>query len=259
MSRHQTTMIRPSIRHGFALLLSCLAIACAGGGRARAGSDQQTIGSVLGGARPSAAPRTDSIPWESIFDGRTLSGWHGFRTPGRVPAGWKVVEGTITRVGAGGDLVTDRTYANFELELEWQIEESGNGGVLYRIDPTADTPARSSPEYQLLDDAGHPDGGNPLTSSGSAYGVVAVGGLVPKPAGLWNTLRLVVNGNRVEHWYNGARATTYELGSPAWEGLWRTSRFGDVPAYGRTQRGFIGLRDEGTRVAFRNIRIRELP
>ncbi|HYW31404.1 MAG TPA: DUF1080 domain-containing protein [Gemmatimonas sp.] len=255
MSRHETMMTRPFAT----LLVAFLASACAGGSGSSAGSDQAAIGTVLGGARPAAAPRAEPIPWESLFDGTTLSGWHGFRTPGRIPAGWKVVEGTITRVAAAGDLVTDRTYANFELELEWQIEESGNSGVLYRIDPTVDTPARSAPEYQLLDDAGHPDGGNPMTSSGAAFGVVPVGGLVPKPAGLWNTLRLVVNGDRVEHWYNGARILAYELGSTAWEGFWRSSRFSDVPAYGRTQRGFIGLRDEGTRIAFRNLRIRELP
>ncbi|MES2525321.1 MAG: DUF1080 domain-containing protein [Gemmatimonadota bacterium] len=252
MTRHASILLLAG------LSLSCI-VSCAGGSRARTGSDQEAIGSVLGGARPAAAPRADSIPWESIFDGSTLEGWHGFRTPGRIPAGWKVIEGTITRVATAGDLVTDRTYANFELELDWQIEDSGNSGVLYRIDPTSDTPARSAPEYQLLDDAGHPDGGNRLTSSGAAFGVVPVAGLVPKPAGLWNTLRLVVNGNRVEHWYNGVRTISYELGSPAWTELLRASRFSDVPEYGRTQRGFIGLRDEGTRVAFRNIRIRELP
>lgn len=255
--------LRPTLMLGVTLLGVTLLSGVVGcrSASSRTMRDQDAIASVLASSQPrdSAATRLDAVPWQSLFDGNTLTGWHGFKTPGKVPAGWHVVDGAITRVADAGDLVTDRTFANFELSIDWQIAEKGNSGVLYHIDPTADVTYQSAPEMQVLDDAGHADGASPLTSAGSAYGLYPpIAGAV-KPAGAWNVARLLVNGTHVEHWLNGIKVVEYELYSPDWESRVRASKFAAWAGYGRAPRGYIGLQDHGDRVAYRNIRIRELP
>lgn len=197
--------------------------------------------------------------WRPLFDGTTLAGWQGHRTPGVVPAGWAVIDGAITRVGAGGDLVTVAQYANFEFEFEWMVTPGGNSGVFYRIDPAVEVTYMSAPEYQVLDDAAHRDGGSRLTSAGAAYGLYASPAGHTKPVGEWNQGRLVVNGAHVEHWLNGMKLLEYDLWSPDWEAKVAASKFKEWPPYGRATRGHIGLQDHGDRVAFRHLRLRELP
>ena len=242
------------------VVLSVLSAACAGGSN-KAKTDQQAIQGALGNPRASSAPsNVASAPvWQSLFDGRTLAGWHGFKTPGVAPKGWQAIDGVLTRVAPAEDLVTDRTFANFELTLDWLISEKGNSGVIYRIDPTADVTYESGPEMQVLDDAGHADGKSPLTSAGAAYGIYPAPRGVVKPAGQWNSIRLLVSGAHVEHWLNGTKVVEYELWSPDWEARVKASKFDQWKGYGRAQRGYIGLQDHGDRVSYRNIRIRELP
>ena len=112
---------------------------------------------------------------------------------------------------------------------------------------------------QILDDDGHADGKSPLTSAGAGYGLYPAPRGVVKPATEWNSARLVVNGNHVEHWLNDVKVVEYELGSPDWEQRVQASKFKEWAGYGRATRGHIALQDHGDRVAYRNIRLRELP
>ncbi|MCA0376711.1 MAG: DUF1080 domain-containing protein [Gemmatimonadetes bacterium] len=221
----------------------------------------RTDSARLAAAGSSGAAGTASAAggWTPLFNGTSLAGWHNVATPGQPATGWSVEGGVIVRTGDGGDLVTDRQYANFELELEWQVAPGGNSGVIYRIDPAGTITYRSGPEMQVLDDAGHPDGQNSLTSAGAVFALYPAPRGVVKPAGQWNTARLVVNGAHVEHWLNGQRVVQYELGSPDWEARRAASKFADVAEYGRRTTGSIALQDHGDRVSFRNLRIRELP
>ena len=196
--------------------------------------------------------------WRSLFDGRTLNGWHVFHKAGST-AGWDVVDGAITRVGAGGDLVTDDQFANFELELEWNIAAGGNSGIMFRVDEKGEQTYHTGPEMQVLDDARHADGKSRLTSAGAAYALYPSPTGVVKPAGEWNQVRLVVNGAHVEHWLNGQKVVEYELWSPDWEAKVKGSKFVEWPNFGREKTGHIALQDHGDRVAYRNIRIRVLP
>lgn len=214
---------------------------------------------------PATAPNTLTSAerangWRLLFDGRTLDGWRGYRRPD-APAGWQVVDGAITRVAEGGDLITDREYGNFELALEWKISPGGNSGIIYRVveDSTLDYVWRSGPEYQVLDNAGHSDGRDPMTSAGSDFAVYAPVRDVTRPVGQWNAARIVVRGNHVEHWMNGVKLLEYELGGPDWERRVAASKFHTMPRYGRASRGHIALQDHEAWVAYRNIRIRELP
>ena len=203
-----------------------------------------------------AAERTAG--WKPLFDGRSLAGWQNYHLTGKAK-GWRAVNGTLERVGKGGDLVTRGTYANFELALDWKIWPGGNSGILYRIDDAGEATYVTGPEMQVLDDAGHADGRSPLTSAGADYGLYAAPAGVVHPAGQWNSARLLVNGNHVEHWLNGKKVVEYELASRDWEAKVQASKFKAWPGYGRAKRGRIGLQDHGDRVAYRHIRIRVLP
>ncbi len=195
--------------------------------------------------------------WVLLFDGVTLDGWRMYEsaTP---PQGWGVEDGSLIRTGSGGDIVTEGVFEDFELTLEWRVEAAGNSGIFYRAALGEEWVYHSAPEMQVLDDAGHRDGGDPLTSAGANYGLHPAPRGVVRPAGEWNRARIVVDGDRVEHWLNGEQVVSYVLGSPEWESLVAASKFSEWPPYGRAPRGHIGLQDHGDPVWFRNIKIREL-
>ena len=208
-------------------------------------------------ATPHAMPAQDA-GWRTLFDGKSTARWRGYRADS-LPAGWQVVDGAFTRVGPGGDIVTREKFANFELSLEWKISKAGNSGIFYRGSEDDDAIYWSAPEMQVLDDAGHSDGKSRLTAAGSCYGLYASPAGVVKPAGEWNQVRILVNGNHVEHWLNGVKVVEYELGSPDWEVRVKASKFAPHPHYGRNATGYIGLQDHGDWVAYRDIKIRTLP
>ena len=195
--------------------------------------------------------------WRLLFDGRSTSGWRGFRQPA-IPGGWQAVDGALTRTSGGGDVITVDQFANFELTLEWQIAPGGNSGIMFRVSESADATFHTGPEMQVLDNAGHPDGANPLTSAGACYGLYAPSADVARPAGTWNQVRLLVNGPHVEHWLNGVKIVEYEIGRADWLTRLQSSPFRDVTGYGRETSGHIALQDHGDRVAYRSIKIRGL-
>jgi hypothetical protein len=203
-------------------------------------------------------PAEQKAGWRLLFDGASTSGWRGYDSPA-VPEGWRVTEGALTRVASGGDIVTVDKFRNFEFSLEWQVLPGGNSGIFYRAADGAKAIYWSAPEMQVLDDARHVDGRSTLTSAGSAYGLYPVPRGVVKPAGEWNRVRLVINGNHVEHWLNDVKVVEYQLGSADWAERVADSKFAEWPEFGRAAEGRIGLQDHGDRVAYRSIKIRVLP
>lgn len=203
-------------------------------------------------------PAERAAGWRLLFDGATTAGWRGFKSDS-LPSGWRVVDGALTRVAPAGDIVTRDKFRNFELALEWKISEGGNSGIFYRASEDDDAIYWTAPEMQVLDDARHPDGKSRLTAAGSDYGLYPAPAGVVKPAGQWNEVRLVVNGNHVEQWLNGVKVVQYELGSPDWVARVKASKFAPHPHYGRNADGYLGLQDHGDWVAYRNIKVRALP
>ena len=106
--------------------------------------------------------------WELLFDGQTTNEWRGFKQT-TMPAGWQAVDGALTRVGEGGDIVTKATFENFDLQFEWKLETGGNSGVFFRVTEDEDAVWHTAPEMQVLDDDAHPDGQAAMTSAGSDY------------------------------------------------------------------------------------------
>jgi Domain of Unknown Function (DUF1080) len=195
--------------------------------------------------------------WTLLFDGTSLAGWRSFVSP-EPPGGWKVVDGTLFRAGAGGDIMTVEQFDDFELRLQWKLAEKGNSGIFFHAVTEGDEIWHSAPEMQVLHNAGHKDGAVPETSAGANYALHAPARDVTKPIGEWNDIRLVVNGPHVEHWMNGVKLLEYELWSADWEKRVKASKFGKIPIYGRAKTGHIGLQDHGDPVWYRNIKLRRL-
>ena len=198
--------------------------------------------------------------WRPLFDGKTTAGWRGFKQQ-EMPAGWKVVDGALTRVAQAGDIVSTDEFENFELTVEWKIAKGANSGLFYRLDESAAEPEMwtAAPEYQIIDDRGYPSPLKPTQKTAANYDLDPPSRDATKPAGEWNTTRILVNGSHVEHWLNGVLIVKYELWTDAWKQQVAQSKFKDHPRYAMARRGRIGIQDHGDWAAFRNIRIRELP
>lgn len=193
--------------------------------------------------------------WRLLFDGSTTNGWRGYMRD-TMPAGWQAVDGALTRVARASDIITTETFRDFELTLEWKVAERGNSGVFYRAIEGPRLIYHAAPEYQVLDDERHRDGRSQLTSSGANYGINPAPRGVVKPAGEWNSTRIVVDGKRVEHWLNGVKLLEYEFGSDDWKQRVAASKFSEWDVYGQAEQGHIGLQEHGSWVAFRNIKVR---
>lgn len=217
---------------------------------------------------PASSPNTDG-EWTSLFDGETLDGWHRYGAPGEIGSAWKVEDGAIHldvtdkddwQTNNGGDIITDESYANYELELEWKIGECGNSGIIYNVQETDeyDYPWKTGPEMQILDNSCHPDAKIETHRAGDLYDMIAVNNENVRPAGEWNQAKLVVRPGKVQHWLNGELQVEYANEGDEWMQRKANSKFKDMPGFGMFTEGKISLQDHGDPVWFRNIRIREL-
>ncbi len=214
--------------------------------------------STASGATPLTAEQR-AAGWRPLFDGTSTAAWRGYKAQ-TMPAGWQIVDGVLTKAGSVGDIMTKDQFGNFELALDWKLSPGGNAGVFYRGTEDYDHIYWSAPEYQLLDDAGHPDGKSRLTSAGSDYALYPSPAGIVKPANQWNSTLIVVKGNTVQHWLNGQKLLEYELGSADWQAKVKASKFVAYPKYGTAAKGYIGIQgDHDGALSIRNVRIRELP
>lgn len=207
--------------------------------------------------------------WKLLFNGRDLSGWHTYGQD-TVGQAWKVdAAGNLFldvsdkdgwQVKNGGDIVTDAAYENYELQLEWKIAACGNSGIIYNIveDDKSDYMWQTGPEMQILDNSCHPDAQYPTHRAGSLYDMLVVNQENVRPAGKWNKVRLVVTDGEVRQYLNNRLAVTYPNSGKAWEKMIKGSKFKDMPLFGKSTSGRIGLQDHGDGVWFRNVKIRTL-
>lgn len=220
-----------------------------------AGAVALAAAAVSGQAPNTLSAQDQAAGWRLLFDGTSVAGWRGFKSTDP-PAGWKAVDGTLSRVGPGGDLMSVAEFGDFELRLEWKIGRNGNSGIMFHVTPAGAETYETGPEMQVLDNAGHADGKDPKTAAGSNYALHPPVRDVTRPVGEWNAIRLIVEGPHVEHWMNGVKLLEYELWSPDWEARVKASKFNAWSGYGRARRGHIVLQDHGDAVSYRNIRIK---
>ena len=195
--------------------------------------------------------------WRLLFDGKTTAGWRGFGMSEFPKQGWVVEDGCLHLLPHREqlDIITTAQFADFELEWEWRIAPKANNGLKYLV--TEARPNSPGHEYQMVDDTTE-RGAKHLTAS--FYDVLApLPTPRPKPPGEWNQSRLVLQGNHVEHWLNGVKVLTYELGSPELKAALAQSKFKNVSGFGEKIKGHILLTDHHGETWYRNLRIRELP
>jgi pimeloyl-ACP methyl ester carboxylesterase len=195
-----------------------------------------------------------------LFNGKDLAGWRLYGKQLPPGPGWKVENGILKKVAKmrGGDIITTNRFEDFDLTWEWRVEKGGNNGLKYLV--TEQRPGAPGHEYQLIDDEGHADAKNGAKRmTASFYDVLPPAANKPlKPAGEWNSSRILVRGNHVEHWLNSAKVLEYELGSAEVKKAVASSKFSKSAKFGEKIRGHIMLTDHGDEAWFRNIRLREL-
>lgn len=174
------------------------------------------------------------------------------------PDGWELADGVLHQAASAGDLRTVKQHGDFDLRFEWKISPGGNSGVIYRASQEKEPGYRTGPEYQILDDAKHGDGKSPLTSAGALYGLYGPAKKAARPAGQWNTGRIVVRNNRVRHFVNDEKVVDCQLGNDDWTKRVAASKFAQWKKFGKNKRGHIVLQDHGNEVWYRNMRIKDL-
>jgi hypothetical protein len=197
--------------------------------------------------------------WQLLFDGKALDAWRGYRRETLPDAGWEITDGTVHTVAKvkGADLITRKTFNDFELSWEWRVKPGGNNGVKYLV--TEERPQSPGLEYQMIDDSGYPGTLGPNHRTADLYDVLPAAADKPlRPAGEWNASRIVVRGKHVEHWLNGKNVLTYELGSAAVKAGVEKSKFKGHPGFGEKIAGHIMLTYHQDECWYRNLKIREL-
>jgi len=212
-------------------------------------------------------PEAEKAGWTVLFDGSNLDQWRGFKMD-HVPNIWDIEDSSIVcNIPPGPradslevvDLMTRDQFENFELDLEWKISQGGNSGIIYFVQETDSSKHtyETGPEMQVLDNENARDN-SVLHRAGDLYDMISTSEMVAKPAGEWNSVRIIANGGKVEHWLNGVKVVEYDLLSPELDSLKRNSKWQYYPEFGLAANGHIALQEHGGKVWFRNIRIKKL-
>jgi hypothetical protein len=182
----------------------------------------------------------------SLFDGHSLNGWQG-------AVKQYVIEDGAMVCKPGGNVYTTKEYANFVLRFEFKLPPAGNNGVGIRTPMNVDA-AYHGMEIQILDD-GHPNYKNlqPYQAHGSIYGVAPAKRGLLKPTGEWNSEEIVADGPRIKVTLNGTVITDADLSK-----IKDTMDHHQHPGL-HNAKGYIGWLGHGDPVAFRKVRIKELP
>ncbi|NJX14444.1 3-keto-disaccharide hydrolase [Tamlana crocina] len=208
--------------------------------------------------------------WKLLWDGKTTKGWRGAKLDSFPEQGWQIKDGELivlasggAESAAGGDIVTEKLYGDFELKVDFKLTPGANSGIKYYVDTEINKGPGSSIglEYQILDDALHPDaklGSHEGSRTvASLYDLIQADSIKPiNRIGQWNTAHIISKNNHVEHWLNGTKVLEYERGNDVFKKLVSESKYEKWPNFGLLDKGQILLQDHGDRVAFRNIKIK---
>jgi len=218
-------------------------------------------------------PKTTTEEWIYLFDGSSTEGWRAYN--GEVlPPQWVIKNGALTfdtekrlesdKQGGKDIIYAKEEFDNFELYLEWKLSEGGNSGVFYHLKEGYSSPPEIAPEYQLLDDLKWEEINNAVlkdwqkTAADYAMYIPDKNLKITKPAGEWNTSRIIFTPELVEHWLNGKKVLSFVPWSEDWKERKNKGKWKDYPNYGSSKTGFIGLQDHDSPLWFKNIKIKKL-
>ena len=208
--------------------------------------------------------------WKFLFDGKTTTGWHTYGTD-TIGKAWKAEDSTLHldasqkgdwQTKNGGDIVTNDTFENFDLQLDWKISEGGNSGIMFYVNE--DTSKyhyawNSGPEMQIADNEKNEDGKVYKSRAGDLYELFATTSQQHvKPAGQWNHVEIISNKGKLDLYMNDAHVLDATIWDDAWNKLIAGTKFKDMPGFGTFKKGKIALQDHGEDVWFKNIKIKSL-
>jgi hypothetical protein len=212
-----------------------------------------------------------------LWDGKSSAGWQSANMSAFPSKGWDIANGELSIRNSGneermdgGDIITEKEFGAFDFQFEFKLTDSANSGIKYFIVPSKDRKAGVGPEFQILDDAKHPDakmgaGGN--RTMASLYDLIpAATGLDPKAnrrdriaIGEWNRGRIIAHPNgMIEHWLNGFKMVEYQRGTPIYNALVARSKYAKIENFGMAPKGRILIQDHNDKVSFRSMKIKEL-
>ena len=211
--------------------------------------------------------------WIHLFDGTSTDGWRAYNGDA-LPEQWIIEDGALTfdtekklesEHRGGRDIIyAAEEFDNFELYLEWKLPAGGNSGVFYHLKEGYGGPPEVSPEYQLLDDLQWEEINNATleewqkTAADYAMHTPDNNVKIVKPAGEWNTTRIIFTPERVEHWLNGKQVLSFVPWSDDWKKRKDAGKWKNTPDYAKFKTGFIGLQDHDSPLWFKNIKIKKL-
>lgn len=205
---------------------------------------------LIGGRLSAAEPVADREGWVSLFDGRSLDGWRASenRSSIQVQDGCIVCEGPRSHLFYTG-LLQAAVFRNFDFQAEVKTRPGANSGIYFHTQYQEQGWPDWGCEVQIDNTAQGENGYRENKKTGSLYGIRNVHKqIVPDEA--WFTLRIQVHGRHIAVWVGDVQTVDYvdPHGAPG------------QPA-GRSAQGTFALQchDPGSRVCFRNLRVRPLP
>ena len=274
-------------------------LASCGGGAKKSNATEEAAApttTAVSYSKSLKAPETDSLNlpidadgYITIFDGKSLDGWRGYGKD-KVPSRWIIEDGCLKfcgtgtgegQTGEGGDLIFAHKFKNFELELEWKISKGGNSGIFYLAQEVTSKDKDgnevlepiyiSAPEFQVLDNANHPDaklGKDNNRQAASLYDMIPAVPQNAKPFGEWNKAKIMVYKGTVVHGQNDENVLEYHLWTKQWTEMLQASKFSEEKwplafellnnCGGVGATAFSGVQDHGDDVWYRNIRVKVL-
>ena len=208
-------------------------------------------------------PKEKKAGWQLLFDGKSTTGWHGYNLT-VFPDCWIIEDGSLTMITEGGqesqDIISDKVYKSYAFSVEFKLTKGANSGIIFQVaeDTKYKFPYETGPEFQIIDEDNYPDHQGATQVCGANYGMYAPKTKASRPIGEWNRLLLVVNGNNVTQILNGKVVVEYEKYSNEWKKLRDSGKWLGYPDYGKYDEGHISLQNHGTKLWYRNIKIKEI-
>lgn len=202
--------------------------------------------------------------WVLLFDGKTSSGWHGYNLGDKFPDCWAIEDGCLTMNTTGSaesqDILTNRKYKSFSISVDYKLTKAANSGLIFQVaeDTMYKFPYETGPEMQVVDHEGWETKLEDWQINGANYAMYPPMVRPYKPVGEWNNMMLVVDGNNVTQILNGQVVVKYVKYSDEWNKLRNSGKWSNFPDWGKYDEGYIDLQNHGTKVWYRNIKLKEL-